>query len=78
VSHNSITLDSGVDHLADNLLVSSSNNKSVLLGIVFILVLNDETLASVVIGFTLSSTAIFGLVSLRVCLVLKDFNESHM
>jgi len=50
---NKVTLELGVDDLADNVSVGEANNKTVLGGVVLVLGLNDETLASVVVGLTL-------------------------
>ena len=44
--------DGGVDNLANDALVRESDDKSVLRGIVLVLVLSDECTASLVIGFT--------------------------
>jgi len=41
VAENSVTLDGGIDDLAENLLVGSSDNESVLFGVVLVLVLLD-------------------------------------
>jgi hypothetical protein len=47
-----ITRDGGVDNLANNASVRESDDKSVLRGVVLVLVLGDERAASLVIGFT--------------------------
>jgi hypothetical protein len=46
-------LDFGVDHLADDVGVGETNNESVFGRVVFVLVLGDQLLASIVVGLTL-------------------------
>jgi hypothetical protein len=48
-----ITLDGSVDNLSNDSSVGSSCNKSVLGGVVFILVLDDESLSGVVVSESL-------------------------
>lgn len=55
-AENSITSHGGVDDLADVLGASSSNDESVLLGVVLVLVLADKSSSGVVIGLALSSS----------------------
>lgn len=49
--------------LADDVAIGKADDETVFGGIVFVLGLSDETLAGVVIGFTLSTTLVFGLVA---------------
>lgn len=49
--------------LADDITVGETDNEAVLGGIVFVLGLGYETLASVVIGLALATTLVFGLVA---------------
>jgi len=55
VDHDTITFEGGVDDLADDSLVGSSDNESVLSGVVLILVLEDQSTSGVVVGLSLSS-----------------------
>jgi len=77
VDHDLVTLEGGMDDLADDSLVGSSDNESVLSGVVLVLVLEDQSTAGVVIGLSLSSPSEFGLVPHRVRLVLQNFNVTH-
>ena len=76
-AENSISSHGGEDNLSDEFGVSSSDNKSVFLGVILVLVLLYESSSSIEVGFTLSSSLWFDLHSLGVCLVLYDFNETH-
>jgi len=58
------------DDLSDDFLVGESNDQSVLGSIVLIFVLIDESSSGIVIGLALSSSSVFGLVSLEVSVVL--------
>ena len=77
VSHHLITDDVGEDDLASDESVGESDNKSVLGGVVLVLVLVNQSTTSVVIGLTLSSSSILDLVSLVVSFVLDNFHERH-
>ena len=59
-----ITLDGGVNDLGEDASVSEADDHSVLLGVVLVLVVDDESLTSVVVGLSLSSSSEFSLVSL--------------
>ena len=74
---NSISSHGGEDNLRDEFGVSSSNDKSVFLGVILVLVLLDESSSGVEVSFTLSSSLWLNLHSLGVCLVFDDFNETH-
>ena len=52
-AENLVALDGGVDDLSDDSLVGSSGNESVLGGIVFILILDDQSLSGVVVSESL-------------------------
>jgi len=67
-----ITLHGGVNHGSDDSLVSASHDESVLLGVVLVLVVNDEALTGVVVSLSLSSTAPLGLISLGSCSMLSQ------
>ncbi len=53
----------GGDDLANDILIGEANDEAVLGSVVFVLGLGDETLACIVIGFTCSTTLVFGLVA---------------
>ena len=73
-----ISIKGGVDNLGDYSTVGASDDKSVLLGVVLVLVVDDESLTSVVVSLSLSSSAELGLISLGVSLVLKNLHECHL
>lgn len=68
---NHITLDLGVDELADDVSVGDTHNKTVLGGVVLVLVLEDQALASIVVSLTLTATTVLDLETLEVGLVLN-------
>merc|ERR1712038_233232 len=76
-SNSNVTLDGGVVDGGDDALVGEADDHSVLLGVVLVLGVDDESLTSVVVGLTLSSPSEFGLVSLGVCFVLKNLYVAH-
>lgn len=63
--------------MADELLVGVSDDESVFGGVVFVLVLSDQTGASIVVGLALSSAPVLGLESLEIWGALNEFDESH-
>ena len=73
-----ITLDLGVDHLANDGGVGEADHETVLGRVVLVLVLDDQTLASVVVGLALSPSTVLDLVALEVRLVLDELNERHV
>jgi len=75
-SKDSITLDGGIDNLSNNSAAGNSGNKSVLGGVVLVLILDDKGLSGVVISLTLSSSSESSLVSLEVSSGLVNLNES--
>lgn len=76
-SHDNISSDLGVDNLGNDVLVGESHNQSVLGGVVLGLVLGDQTLTSVVVGLTLTTTSVRGLESRVVSGSLLDSKEHH-
>jgi hypothetical protein len=74
---NSISSHGGEDNLSDEFSVSSSDDESVFLGVILVLVLLHQSSSGVVVSLCLSSSLWFDLHSLGVCLVLDDFNETH-
>lgn len=55
--------DLGGDDLADDVAVGEADDKTVFGCIVFVLGLCDEAFAGVVVGFTLATTLVFGLIA---------------
>jgi hypothetical protein len=74
-SKDNITLDLGIDDLAHNVGISDTDNKTVLGGVVLVLVLDDETFAGVVISLSFATAAILDLVAFEVSFILLNFNE---
>lgn len=75
-AHNTITLDPGVGNLNSDVLVAQTNNQTVLRGVVFVFVLENQTLPSIVIGLALATPAELNLIALEVLFVLHNFNET--
>lgn len=67
-----IPLDFGVNNLADDILVGDADDETVLGGVVLVLLLNDETLASIVISLAFAASAVLDLEALEVGLVLDN------
>lgn len=63
LAEDSIALDGGVDDLDDDLGVGPADAESVLLGVVLVLVLLDESSSCLVIGLSFSSPSILYLIS---------------
>ena len=72
-----VTLERRVDDRGEDAFVGETDDHSVLLGVVLVLVVDYESLASVVVGLSLSSSSEFSLVALGVRLVLECLNEAH-
>ncbi len=77
-AHGHVTLEGRVDNGGEDSLVGETDDHSVLLGVVLVLVVDDESLTSVVVGLSLSSSSEFGLVPLGVGLVFKCLDETHV
>ena len=56
-----VTGDLGVDNLGNDVTVGEANNHAVLGGVVLVLGLGDQALASIVVGLTLAATAVLSL-----------------
>ena len=56
---------------------SDSGNKSVLGGVVFVLILDDKSLSGIIVSLSLSSSLEFSLISHEIGLVLDDLHECH-
>lgn len=76
-THHSVTVHVGENDLEDELGVGTSNDKSVLLSVVLVLGLKDESMSGEVISLSLSSTSRLGLNSRVISFVLYNFYESH-
>jgi len=73
-----VTLEGGVDDLAGDLVVGHSGHESVLGSVVFVLVLDGESLSGVIVGLAFSSSSELGLETFEVSVVLVQFHESHL
>ena len=78
LSQNSVALDGRVDDLANDLRVSSADNETVLVGVVLVLILLDESSALSVVSLILSSASVLGLEALVVSVGLDSLDESHI
>ena len=73
-----VPLEPGVSDLAGDVGVGAADNQPVLGGVVFVLVLDDQTLAGVVVGSSLSPPAELDLIPLEVGLILDNLDERHL
>ena len=72
-----VTIDLRVSNLADHVLVGETDDESVLVGLVLVLVLDHQLAALVVVGAALAAAPVEGLVPLEVGLVLNNLDERH-
>ena len=72
-----VPLEPGVGDLAADVGVGAAHDHPVLGGVVLVLVLDDQTLASIVVGSSLPPPAELDLVPLEVGLILNNLNERH-
>jgi hypothetical protein len=63
-------------HLSCDVLVREPNDHAVLGSVVFILILDDKPLTSVVVSSALTTPLELNLETLEVCLVLHDLHET--
>ncbi len=63
-------------YLGDHLRVRETNDEPVLVGVVFVFILNDQALAGVVVSLSLAPATVLDLVTLEISLVLDDFHET--
>lgn len=70
-----ITLNLGIHKLADNVGVGAADDETVLWGVVLVLVLDDQALASIVVGLTFTATTVLNLEALEVGGVLDELDE---
>lgn len=61
----------------DDSSVCSSYNESVLLGVVLVLVLLNESSSGIVVSLSLSSSSVLDLISLVICFGFEYFDEGH-
>ena len=73
-----VSLEPGVGDLAGDVGVGTADDQPVLRGVVFVLVLDDQTLAGVVVGSSLTPPAELDLVPLEVGLILDNLDERHL
>ena len=78
LAQNAVTLDCGVHDLADDLRVGSSDNETVLMGVVLVLILLDQSSSLSVVSLILSSTSVLGLESLVVSVGLNSLDKCHL
>ena len=78
LSENSITLDGGVDDLDNDAAVGSSDAQSVLLGVVLVLVLLDQSSSGLVVGLSFASASVLDLESGVVRSGLHGLDECHV
>lgn len=70
-----VTLDLGIHELADDVGVREADDETVLGGVVLVLVLDDQALASIVVSLSLTATTVLNLETLEVGSVLDELNE---
>lgn len=75
-ANDAITLDARVRDLAGDVAVARTHDQTVLGRVVLVLVLEDQALASIVVGLSLTTPLELDLVPLEVLLVLHDFHET--
>lgn len=73
---NTVPFNAGVRNLAGDVTVAQTDNQTILRGVVFVLVLEDQTLAGIVIGLALTTPAEPDLITLEVLLVLYNLHET--
>lgn len=75
-AYNTITFNAREGNLYGNVFVGQTHNQTVFGSVVFVLVLEDQAFAGIVIGFTLTTPAELNLITLEVLLILDYFNET--
>jgi len=76
-SQDVITIDARVNDLADAIAVGETDDKTVLGGVVLVLVLNHKTTTLIVVSLTLTTTTVLSLEALEISLVLNNLLERH-
>lgn len=72
-----ISFNACISDLTGDVAVAQTNDETVLGRIILVLILEDKTLASLVVGTALATSLKLNLVPLEVLLVLDDFHETH-
>lgn len=75
-ANNTVTLDARVSDLSGDIAIGQTYNQTVFGGVVLVLVLEDQALSGIVIGFSLTTPLELNLVALEVLFVLNNFNET--
>ena len=76
--HDVITVDAGVHDLADAVAVGETDNKTVLGGVVLVLVLDHKAQTLTIVSLALTATTVLSLEALEVSLILDDLLERHV
>lgn len=74
-SKDEISLNLGIDDLADDVGVGEADNEAILAGVVLVLVLDDQTLAGIIIGLSLTTTTILYLEALKVGFIFDTLDK---
>lgn len=74
-AHNPVPVDRRIRNLRNDVAVRDPNDKSILGGVVLVVVLVDETTSRVIVGFAASSAFELDLKSLKVRLILYYLDE---
>lgn len=77
LTHNSISGKGGVDDLTEDFSASNSDDESIFRGVIFSFFLGNKSFSGIVISFSFSSSSVFSLESLEICVVFIKFNKSH-
>lgn len=77
-AHDAISLNASVSDLTGDVAVAEAHDQTVLGSVVLVLILEDKTLASLVVGSALTTPLELDLVALEVLFVLHDLNETHL
>jgi len=72
-----VSVNTGVRYLTDDVLVSKSNDQSVLGSVVLVLILANKAFTGKVVGFALATALVFDLEPFEVGLIFDNFDESH-
>lgn len=75
-TNNAITFDARVCDLGRYIAVRQTNNQTVFRCIVLVFILENQAFPSIVIGLSLTAPLEFNLITLKVLLVLHNFNET--
>jgi len=70
-----ITLDLGIHELTDDVGVGEADDETVLGGVVLVLVLDDQALASIIVGLALTAATVLDLEALEIGTVLDELDE---